>query len=107
VQGVWASEHSKDCRDWTISVRAQSLAIRLVGPPLEQEIDLKEDSAGADAEVFLVGRDLSRKMHMTFPLRLSVQDGALTFSSETKDQLAIAWLHLLQTMQPLHRCTNS
>ena len=108
VQGVWASKLSKDCREWTITVSARSLSMRLAGAdPLNQDIDLREDSPGADAEVYLLGRDLSRKLDMVYPLRLSVDDGALTFSSEDKNELGAAWLKLLQTMQPLHRCATS
>ena len=107
VQGRWETALTKGCEDVSITIDAQKLSVKIAGSSLDNEIDLREDSRGIVADVYLVSRDLSRKMDMVYPIRLSLQDGALTFSSESKQPLGTAWLHVLQSMQPLHRCPSS
>jgi len=109
VQGNWGSTQAGDCHTWGVTISATSLSIKMAGSSIDQQIDLEEDARGADADIYLLGSDkaLNRKLNTLYPIRLSLQNDELTFSSDDEQPLGKAWLKLLQVMQPLHRCPNT
>jgi len=109
VQGSWGAKFAKeDCKSFGATITATTLSIKLAGSALDEPIDLKEDSQGADADVYLLSdRDLSQKINAVYPIRMTLQNDELTFSSNSDEPLGKAWLNLLTSIQPLHRCPNT
>jgi hypothetical protein len=106
VQGKWGTDHIADCDAWSLTIDSSRMTIRMAKAPLDLDIEMNEDSHGADVSIYLLGRPVSRQMHAIYPMRISVDNGEMTISSDNDVPLGKAWVRLLQTMQPYHRCSN-
>jgi hypothetical protein len=110
IEGQWQPNYATDCKSSTLTIDRDTISWTPpseTGKPDDLSFDMdiaQEDPEGANVFVYVLGEHMAKKYQLTFAMRISVQNGEMTFKAS--DDQSEYGAGIYEAMQPLRRCPS-